>query len=43
MANQDRLFVLQAMIATRKTVAAAQRLGISQPAVSRALERPPPR
>ena len=31
------LEVLQAMIATRKTVAAAQRLGISQPAVSRAL------
>lgn len=31
------LEVLQAMIATRKTVAAAQMLGISQPAVSRAL------
>lgn len=43
-ANADRrppslreLEVLQAMIATRKTVAAAQMLGISQPAVSRAL------
>ncbi|WP_291634202.1 LysR family transcriptional regulator, partial [Bosea sp. (in: a-proteobacteria)] len=31
------LEILQAMIATRKTVAAAQMLGISQPAVSRAL------
>lgn len=31
------LEILQAMISTRKTVAAAQMLGISQPAVSRAL------